>query len=220
MAMRRLLILTSLSALLFAAAPPTAAAISASEVALGVESKYSALKDLSAEFRQESRIVTLGRSRVKSGTIRFEKPGRMRWDYLGPDPQLLVSDGSTLWFYRPGQKQVVVQDISDAFTNQTPLLFLFGEGSLEEAFKWDEKDLEKSGDGVYTLAMRPREETPDLVALTLEVRARDFSIGATVLEDAFGNVTRLEFSGEQENQGLLGEIFTFQIPEGTEVVRP
>jgi len=218
--MRRLLITAAVSALLFAAAPPPAAAISASEVARGVESKYSSLKDLSADFRQESRIVTLGRSRIKGGTIRFEKPGRMRWDYHGPDPQMLVSDGRTLWFYRPGQKQVVIQDISAAFTNQTPLLFLFGAGNLAEEFDWDEKDLEENSDGTYTLAMRPKEETPDLIALTLEVRAVDFSIGATVLEDAFGNVTRLEFSEEKENQGLPDEIFTFVVPEGTEVIRP
>ena len=185
-----------------------------------MENKYSSLKDLSADFRQESRVVTLGRTRVKSGTIRFVRPGRMRWDYLGPDPQMLVSDGSTLWFYRPGQKQVVVQDVSAAFTNQTPLLFLFGEGSLAEEFDWDEKDLEGSRDGIYTLAMRPRKETPDLISLTLEVRAGDFSIGATVLEDAFGNVTRLEFSGEKEDQDLLDDIFTFEVPEGTEVIRP
>jgi len=219
-AMRRLWTLLTASALLFTAAPSPAAAISASEVARGVESKYSSLRDLSADFRQESRIVTLGRSRIKSGTIRFERPGRMRWDYHPPDPQLVVSDGSTLWFYRPGQQQVIVQDISAAFTNQTPLLFLFGEGSLAQEFDWDEKDLEGDGDGIYTLAMRPREETPDLISLTLEVRALDFSIGATVLEDAFGNVTRLEFSEEKENQGLPDEIFTFQVPEGTEVIRP
>ena len=218
--MRRLVLLTAVSALLSAAAQSPAAAISASEVARGVESKYSSLKDLSADFRQESRVITLGRSRVKSGTIRFEKPGKMRWDYAGPDPQLLVSDGSTLWFYRPDQKQVVIQDVSAAFTSQTPLLFLFGEGSLAEEFQWDEKDLAGSGEGTYGLAMRPRVETPDLVSLTLEVRADDFSISATVLEDAFGNVTRLEFSGEREDQGLPDEIFTFQIPEGTEVVRP
>ena len=218
--MRRLSILVTVSALFFAAAPPPAVAISASEVARGVESKYSSLRALSADFRQESRVVTLGRTRIKSGTISFERPGRMRWDYHAPDPQMLVSDGSTLWFYRPGQKQVVIQDISAAFMNQTPLLFLFGEGSLAEEFNWDEKDLEGSGDGTYTLAMRPKEETPDLIALTLEVRAGDFSIGATVLEDAFGNVTRLEFSGEKESRDLPDEIFTFEVPEGTEVIRP
>jgi outer membrane lipoprotein carrier protein len=183
-----------------------------------VERKYSSLKDLSADFRQESRIATLGRSRYKSGTLRIEKPGKMRWDYESPDPQTLVSDGTTLWFYTPSRKQVVIQEISRAFTNQTPLLFLFGEGKLGEEFDWEERDL---GEGsTYTLALRPKRETPDLISLTLEVRAPDFSIGATVLEDAFGNVTRLEFDGEIEDQGLDDGIFTFQVPPGTEVVRP
>lgn len=203
-----------------AGAPAASCAISAAEVARGVEGKYASLQDLSADFRQESRIVSLGRSRMKSGTMRFKKPGKMRWDYDAPDPQTLVSDGTTLWYFRPGQNQVVIQDLGRAFTNRTPLLFLFGEGSLAEEFTWEEEDLSGSGDGTYTLAMRPRRETPDLVALTLEVRAGDFSIVATVLEDAFGNVTRLEFSGEEENRGLQDEIFQFEVPPGTEVIRP
>jgi len=206
-------------ALFVAGAPAASRAISAAEVALGVEGKYAPLRDLSADFRQESRIVSLGSSRTKSGTIRFEKPGKMRWDYDAPGPQTLVSDGTTLWYFRPDQNQVIIQDLGLAFTSQTPLLFLFGEGSLADEFTWDEEELADNG-GTYTFSMRPRRETPDLVALTLEVRTVDFSIGATVLEDAFGNVTRLEFSGEKEDRGLQDGLFQFEVPPGAEVIRP
>jgi outer membrane lipoprotein carrier protein len=210
------------AALFLSLAAPAARvmALSSTQVAEGVQSKYAGLKDLSADFKQESRLATLGRSRHKGGTIDFKKPGKMRWDYEGPDVQLIVSDGRTLWYYRPGQKQVVVQDLGEAFTNQTPLLFLFGEGSLSEVFTWEEKELVADEEERYLLELRPREETPDLVALSLEVRAGDFSVAATVLKDVFGNITRLEFSGEEENLGLDDGLFSFDIPEGAEVIRP
>lgn len=198
----------------------TALALGAARVAGGVQQRYADMSDLSADFEQTSTVVTLGRTRRKAGTIRFLKPGKMRWEYSAPDPQLIISDGSTLWFYRPGQNQVVLQDLGQAFTNQTPLLFLFGDGALGEEFSWEEKDLTVSEKGRYLLEMRPRREAPDLVALALEVRAKDYSVAATVLTDAFGNVTRLEFSGEEENQGLEEGLFTFEIPEGAEVIEP
>jgi outer membrane lipoprotein carrier protein len=199
--------------------PGAAFALGAGEVAERVQKKYAALNDLSASFSQESRVVTLGRSRFKEGTILFKKPGRMRWDYSPPDPQLIVSDGETLWYYRQEQKQVFVRGLGSVFASQTPLLFLFGEGRLADQFLWEEKELTADGEGMYLLEMTPRSETPDLVALTLAVRERDFSIAATVLTDAFGNVTRLDFSEEQENQGLEEAPFTFKIPAGSEVIR-
>lgn len=201
-------------------APATGEALDASAVAKGLREKYAALEDLSAVFRQESKVVSLGRSRQKEGTILVKKPGRMRWDYTAPDRQLIISDGENLWYFRPDRNQVVVQELSRAFTNQTPLFFLFGEGDLSAEFTWGEGDLVPDGKGNFVLELKPRVETPDLVDLTLEVRKADFTVFATVLRDAFGNVTRLEFSGEKENGGLADELFTFEPPPGAEVVRP
>ncbi len=201
-------------------APATGEALDASAVAKGLREKYAALEDLSAVFRQESKVVSLGRSRQKEGTILVKKPGRMRWDYTAPDRQLIISDGENLWYFRPDRNQVVVQELSRAFTNQTPLFFLFGEGDLSAEFTWGEGDLVPDGKGNFVLELKPRVETPDLVDLTLEVRKADFTVFATVLRDAFGNVTRLEFSGEKENEGLAEELFTFEPPPGAEVVRP
>ena len=206
--------------LLAITAPGDGWALSASRVTEGLRDKYVSLEDLTAIFRQESTVVSLGRSRRKEGTIRFKRPGRMRWDYTAPESQLIVADGKTLWYFRPGQKQVVVQELGRAFTSQTPLLFLFGEGDLSGEFTWADSDLKPNDEGNYLLELTPLQETADLVGLTLEVREKDFSVFATVLRDAFGNVTRLEFSDEKENQGLKDDQFTFQIPPGTEVVRP
>lgn len=195
-------------------------ALGASEVAAAVQKKYTALRSLSARFSQESRLATLGRTRHKEGKIYFSRGGKMRWEYEGPEPQLIVTDGRTLWYYRPEQKQVVVQELGLAFTTQTPLLFLFGEGDLAEEFEWRREDLDAGPSGSYLLEMKPRRESPDLVGLAVEVRARDFSIASTTLEDAFGNITRLRFSDEKENPGLPAGLFTFEVPEGTEVVKP
>ena len=105
-----------------------------------VQTRYGALRDLTASFTQESRVASLGRARTRAGRLFFQAPGLMRWEYDGPEPQLIVADGKQLWFHRPERKQVVVQAVDAAFTRQTPLLFLFGRGDFAAEFTWDERD--------------------------------------------------------------------------------
>ena len=57
----------------------TALALGAGRVAGGVQQRYADMSDLSADFEQTSTVVTLGRTRRKAGTIRFLRPGKMRW---------------------------------------------------------------------------------------------------------------------------------------------
>jgi outer membrane lipoprotein carrier protein len=185
-----------------------------------VQERYGALRDLSASFAQESRVVSLGRPRTRSGTLSFMAPGRMRWEYAGPERELIVADGERLWFYRPERRQVVVQPIDAAFTRQTPLLFLLGRGDFGAEFTWEERDLAPGPGGAVSIALRPRLETPDLARLVLEVIPGECRLVGTLVEDAFGNVTRLAFSGERRNPGLDAGLFRFTPPPDVEVVRP
>lgn len=185
-----------------------------------VQQRYGALPGLSAAFAQESRVASLGRSRSRSGRLFFQTPGRMRWEYDGPDAQLIVADGSRLWLYRPERKQVVTQPVDAAFTRQTPLLFLLGRGDFAAEFSWEERELSPESDGAVRVALRPHTETPDLVRLVLEIVPGECRLAGTSVEDAFGNVTRLVFSGERADAGLDPELFRFAPPPGAEVVRP
>ena len=185
-----------------------------------VQARYGALRDLTASFIQESRVASLGRDRTRAGRLFFQAPGRMRWEYDGPEPQLIVADGKQLWFHRPERRQVVVQPVDAAFTRQTPLLFLFGRGDFSAEFSWDEVELAPGAGGVVSIPLRPRVEAPDLSRLVLEVVGGECRLAGTIVEDAFGNVTHLVFSGERANTGLAAGLFRFAPPTGTDVVRP
>jgi outer membrane lipoprotein carrier protein len=201
-------------------APVPARAQAPSALLRCVQDRYGSKRDLTAAFAQESRVSSLGRPRTRSGRLFFQAPGRMRWEYDGPDPQVMVADGSQLWFYRPDRRQVVVQPMDAAFTRQTPLLFMMGRGDFAAEFSWEERALVPGNGGVVSVELRPRVEAPDLVRLVLEVVAGECRLAGTVVEDAFGNVTRLAFSGERTDAGLDAALFRFTPPTGTEVVRP
>ncbi len=185
-----------------------------------VQDRYGALRDLTAGFVQESRVASLGRPRARAGRLYFQSPGRMRWEYDGPDSQVIVADGKQLWFYRPERKQVVVQPVDAVFARQTPLLFLFGRGDFAAEFTWEERDIDPDAGGLVSVTLRPRVEAPDLTRLVIEVAAGECRLAGTIVEDAFGNVTHLIFSGERTNPGLDAGLFRFAPPKGTEVVRP
>ena len=203
----------------FGALVDTARAETPSALSRCVQDRYGALRDLSAAFVQESRVASLGRTRTRAGRLFFQAPGRMRWEYDGPEPQLIVADGKQLWFHRPERRQVVVQPMDAAFTRQTPLLFLLGRGDFAAEFTWDERELAPGAGGLVSVALRPRIEAPDLSRLVLEVGGGCRLVG-TIVEDAFGNVTHLVFSGERANTGLDAGLFRFDPPKGTDVVRP
>lgn len=185
-----------------------------------VQDRYGTLRDLTATFTQESRVASLGRPRARAGRLFFQTPGRMRWEYDGPDAQVIVADGKQLWFHRPERRQVVLQSMDAAFKRQTPLLFLFGRGDFAAEFTWDEVGLTPGAGGMVTVALRPRVEAPDLSRLEVEIVAGECRLSGTTVEDAYGNVTRLVFSGERSNTGLDAGLFRFTPPKGTEIVRP
>jgi chaperone LolA len=214
--------LCAVLALLAAASPAVAGAAQTPVAGLlrCVQSRYGALRDLTAAFAQESRVASLGRTRTRAGRLYFQASGRMRWEYDKPEPQLIVADGKQLWFYRSERRQVVVQPMDAAFTRQTPLLFLLGHGDFAAEFTWEESGIAPGAGGLVSIALRPRVEAPDLSRLVLEVAAGECRLAGTIVEDAFGNVTHLVFSAERADTGLDPGLFTYTPPKGTEVVRP
>lgn len=213
------------AAFAFGAAPPATGATpggvqTPSALLRCVQVRYGRLRDLTAAFAQESRVASLGRTRNRAGRLFFQAPGRMRWEYDEPEPQLIVADGKQLWFHRPERRQVVVQPMDAAFTRQTPLLFLFGRGDFAAEFTWDERELAPGAGGLVSIALRPRVEAPDLSRLVLEVVGGECRLAGTIVEDAFGNITHLVFSGERADTGLDAGLFRFEPPKGAEVVRP
>src|ERR1039458_6036011 len=73
-------------------------------VADKVDQRYNHLHTLEAQFSET--YSGAGMTRTESGTLTLKKPGRMRWDYDQPRPKMFLTDGTTAWFYVPGERQV------------------------------------------------------------------------------------------------------------------
>jgi len=205
-----------LLALALAAGPAAAADAGLKDALARLQQRYESTRTLSADFRQSVESPTLASPLESRGTVAFEKPNRMRWDYAAPDPQLIVGDGETLWIYQPDEKQVIKAPLGEAFQARTPISFLAGLGRVERDFQ---ASLERDEPARWVLRLVPRKDS-GIGTLVLVVRKADAAVEEARITDPLGTTTRIAFANERRNVPLDAALFRFTPPPGVDVVRP
>jgi outer membrane lipoprotein carrier protein len=212
--------LTLLAALSARAAEPTPPATPAKSVASekvrldaaldGVAARYRAVTDFKADFRQEVRRAHIKRPLEKSGSVFYQAPGRMRWDYKRPDRVHYVSDGDILWAYEVATKQAVRMPIRDSELYDS-LKFLFGQGDLRESFNasWAGEQ-----EGLVGLRLVPRSGQQNYRSLTLWCREGTWEIVRSELVDPLDNTSHITFSNIDQTTRLKTDAFSFKPPKG------
>lgn len=181
-----------------------------------IQTRYENTNDLEANFLQEYIGKVMRQSNRGEGIVYFKKKGMMRWDYRIPN-QKLISDGRTLWYYQPEEKQVVISDVSKALKE---FGFLAGEGDLRRDFELlNMSESISPKEGSFVLELIPKEPHAALSKLTLTVDKKTYYVIQTDVFDELGNVTRTRFTDIQTNKELPNSLFHFTIPPGVEVLK-
>ena len=181
-----------------------------------LQTRYETTRTLSADFHQTIESPTLATPLESKGTVAFEKPNRMRWEYEAPDPQLIVGDGTTLWIYQPDDKQAIKAPLGEVFQATTPVSFLAGLGHVDRDFT---ATLEREEPERWVLRLVPKQDKR-LGTLVLVVRKSDAGVDEARVTDSLGTTTRLRLSGEKRNVDLDPKLFRFTPPPGVDVVKP
>ncbi len=200
---------------LAAATPAIGERASTEVIVQKVQDRFDATQDFTGSLHQELVIASVGRTVSADGTVAFKRPGKMRWTLQGDDPQVIVADGTTLWFYQPEEQQVLKAPFRAAFRSTTPISFLTGVGRISDDFT---ASVEEQGEGLLQLGLVPRKGEGDLGRLRLTVETANYDIVGAEIHDPLGNVTHLRFSDLKRNQGLADSLFEFTVPPGVDVV--
>ena len=171
----------------------------------------ASLSGLRAEFRQQVTDANGEQTGTAEGRVSLARPGRFRWDYRTP-PQLIVSDGKTVWLYDADLAQVTVRAASDTLSG-TPALLLSGEGNLAEEFEISDGG---QADGLAWSRLRPRDVDGDFSELSVGIAGGE--LRRMTLVDRLGQTTALEFSRVERNPRFDATTFTFVAPPGVDVV--
>lgn len=189
-------------------------------VAASVQAFYDQTRSVETEFFQTYYNRIYDKYDRSRGHVKFEKPGRMRWDYAAPNGKVIVSDGKRLVVYEPGEDkepgQVFERPIHDAELPQA-LAFLTGTGKLTEDFTFRLLDAAAQGFvGGYVLELLPKKPSPHFERILFYVDAEPKRAGLVhrvLIVDAAGNRNRIDFKAPHFNRALDPKLFAWQPPK-------
>jgi outer membrane lipoprotein carrier protein len=179
-----------------------------------IQKRYESIETLQFEFSQELSLRGAEDFLEARGTALFKKPGMMKWEYLSPNEQQIVSDGETIWIFQIPFNQVIVS----SFPKERNVArdFLSGMGRLGEDFFIEPLT---GSDDSYLLKLTPRESQSNTTGLIIKVDKSTSMVQEFTNFDLLGNATKITISKVEINPGLSSDLFTFKIPEGAKVVR-
>lgn len=207
------------------------------DVIATVEQSYNSLNDVQAAFSQKTYLASVKREQKGAGTLSIRKnagrPAMFRFDYSRPK-QLIVSDGASVWFYMPENRQVMVSDVKGLFQGGQggTLNYLTGMGRISRDFTITALNGGRDEQGNYLLELVPKKPSQVLAKLQMTVATNavetflrkgtirnTFPLVSSVVYDQFGTKTTIEFSNVRVNRGLPASLFRFTVPAGVEVFR-
>jgi outer membrane lipoprotein carrier protein len=161
------------------------------------------------------------RAQQANGHFAFARPGKFRWEYVQPYPQLLVGDGTRLWSWDRDLNQVTVQLIGDAL-GATPAAILFGEVDLDREFDLRNVD---DAEGLAWVEAQPKPRGEAESGNRFELIRFGFAgehLQRVNLRDNFGQNTVIVFTRLDASRAPDGAsfnlLFNFEPPAGADVI--
>ena len=160
-----------------------------------------------------------------SGKFSFARPGKFRWEYDLPYPQLLVADGKQLWSWDRDLRQVTVRPLGNAL-GATPAGILFGRADIERDFILAEGaavEGTNGGDKLSWVEARPRQAANGGEAANNGFQFFRFGFDGKRLQrlmlvDNFGQTTVIEFTNLRINPSFAPDHFHFEPPAGVDIL--
>lgn len=191
--------------------------VTARRLAAEVQAFYDQTSTVRTAFSQSHYDRIYRRTTRSRGVLTIARPGKLRFDYLGGDGKVVVSDGSMLTIYEPGDdgdpgqyaRTAVREDLSSA------LGFLTGQARLDRDFRFRLRDASDFGWSGHVLELRPLREEPGYDRMFLFVDASQAGVVRRVIvQDHAGNLNRFDFQRTEFNPAVPAARFAFTPPRG------
>lgn len=197
-----------------ATAGQTAPSPTAEDVATQLQTKYDTIRDFSADFVQQHESSVLKRKREERGTLLVKKPGKMRWQYKGPDEKVFVSDGRRMIQWLPLENRALVGPAPAE--DQVAVFFLAGRGHITRDFNVRFAQGDANGD-TWVLRLEPKQPQQEYDWLEVTLDRKTLRLQGFTVAEKQGSRSTFTLSNFKENPGLADKTFEFSIPRGAEV---
>jgi outer membrane lipoprotein carrier protein len=184
-----------------------------------LQKRYSQMKDLRMDFVQNYHSPSHS-PRTETGILYLRRPGMMRWEYQSPSRKLFVSDGKTVYFYLPEERQVQRTSVKESRDQRVPFLFLLGKGNLKKDFskiEWARND-KPFFEGNQVLYAYPKKDIDEFAKILMEFDPHSLQLQRITIFEEDGSTSEFVFTNIKENLGLNAQMFNFKVPVNVEVV--
>lgn len=218
-------ILLLLAFTLMGAGAAGAQSLNREQVLSGLSAKYRDINSLKADYRRVASTPTTGQifqssaSQEARGVLSWQKPDKLLLDQASPAPELMLTDGHTVWWHIPAEKLAYRYRNIDVAGQLKPLLsFLGGLNSLNAEFNVALAPADKGRPGHHGLVLTPKGGPEGGVERLTVWCDGSFALTGFRLSSITGETTDFYFSGFSENPKLPNSLFSFKVPRGTEVI--
>jgi len=146
------------------------------------------------------------------GDVSLHKPGRFRWQYTHPYPQLILADGEYLWIYDEDLLQASAKPI-DAALGNAPIMLLTNVRPLTDDFEIKDANIK---DGLNWVELTPLVQDTEFHKIHIGLDEK--GVKKMELQDHFSQKTVIEFTNLETNVSFGPDQFTFNAPEGVDIV--
>jgi outer membrane lipoprotein carrier protein len=198
--------------------PAFAAGVAAHASATPLDNYLGDLKTLRATFLQ-TLVDAKGREIDRAtGTLIVARPGKFSWEIHpqraagGSAGQLMVCDGTNLWFLDRDLEQVTVKPV-DAALSVTPAMLLTGVADVRTSFS-----ITPAGEraGLEWVLVEPRGAEADFRSALFGFAHGD--LRRLILEDKLGQTATISFEKIERNGPVAPGEVSFTPPAGTDVI--
>jgi len=170
--------------------------------------ELTALGSLSTDVRQL--VMASSGSVLEESQIRFylKRPDGFYWETLSPYPELIVTDGTTLWNFQPDLFQVTIDDW-DASQSELAAQLLSGQGAQALAeYEVTHQAIQSGGTEYYLDPLDPASLYEE-VTLFFDQQG----LASLLLVSTNGQRTFWEFSNREFNTTIADSQFQFSVPD-------
>ncbi|MDX2426681.1 MAG: outer membrane lipoprotein chaperone LolA [Cycloclasticus sp.] len=176
-----------------------------------LQTQLNSYEQMSGQFTQVISSERGAQTQSSTGEFWIKKPSKFRWHYSTPYIQKIISNGEKIWVYDEDLEQVTVKNSSQAI-DSTPLAIILGSASIDKHFNTATLESE---DDLDWMKLTPKNDSSGFDYI--DIGLKNGLLSRMLLQDSFGQKTRLLFSHVEVSTAINDDNFDFEIPEGSDV---
>lgn len=176
---------------------------------------YERTQDFTGDFKQDYHYKTFNRTVVSTGTVAFQKPARMRWEYLTPSKRSFVLSADRIYALDP-EAQTLTKASLPTSQLSASVTFLWGKGKLGDEFDISRTECKECLGTLLTLV--PKKPDARFREVQLDIDPKTAQVRRSIVIDPDGSRNAITFSNLKTNVGLPKETFQLTPPPGTQII--